>query len=174
MKNSDVIITTNRLILREFSADDAESFYLLNSDTDVMQYTGDLAFKSVQDSAEFISNYNSYRKSGFGRWTVLLKDTNESLGWCGLKLHPDKMVDLGYRFHKRHWNNGYATEAATACIQYGFDVLNIDEIVGRTAFANKSSIRVLEKIGMKFWKEAPCEGIEASVYYRINRPFIKK
>ena len=55
-----------------------------------MKFTGDKAFKSIEDSGRFILNYPSYKETGFGRWTVLLKQTGEIIGWCGLKLHPDK------------------------------------------------------------------------------------
>jgi RimJ/RimL family protein N-acetyltransferase len=162
------IINTPRLILREFDVSDAHSFYELNSDSLVMKYTGDLEFKSVDESRALIENYSAYRDSGYGRWTVIQKETGECLGWCGLKKHPDGMVDLGYRFHQRYWGNGYATEAAEACLAYGFKELGIEEVIGRTARENLASVRVLEKIGMEYWKDAPCEGIIDSVFYRIN------
>ncbi len=169
MTQKKTIITTNRLILREFDNSDAASFYELNNNVDVMRYTGDIAFESVEASRKFIETYDAYTNSGFGRWTVVLKETNQCLGWCGLKKHPDGMIDLGYRIHQDFWGMGYATEAAQACIVFGFKELGITEIVGRTARANTASIRVLEKIGMKYWKDAPCEGIIDSVFYRISK-----
>lgn len=165
----NLIITTNRLELREFAAEEAELMYELNSDPEVMKYTGDIPFESVEDALKLIVQYEQYDRYGFGRWSVYSRDTGDFLGWCGLKQHEDGMVDLGYRFFRRHWGNGYASEAARACIDYGFLELKLDEIVGRTAKANLASIRLLEKIGMTFWKSAPCEGIEDSVYYKIRR-----
>ncbi|MFT5822088.1 MAG: ribosomal-protein-alanine N-acetyltransferase [Crocinitomix sp.] len=169
MPINSVILTTSRLLLREFHEMDATSFYQLNKNIEVMRYTGDLVFESVAASRKFIDSYTAYADSGFGRWTVILKETNEFLGWCGLKKHPDGMVDLGYRFHQKHWGKGYATEAAQACISHGFKELGIKEIIGRTARLNLASVRVLEKIGMKYWKDAPCEGIIDSVFYRISK-----
>lgn len=169
MSMKHVLFTSKRLILREFHSEDASSFYDLNNDKVIMQYTGDLPFKSIEESQSFIESYSSYQDSGFGRWTVLLKESGECLGWCGLKKHQDGMVDLGYRLHQKYWGNGYATEAAEASLVYGFKELGIEEIIGRTAQANHASIRVLEKIGMKYWKNAPCEGINDSVFYRINK-----
>ena len=166
----NLIITTSRLELREFSAEEAQLMYELNSDSEVMKYTGDNAFASVDEALKLIVNYEQYDKFGFGRWSVYLRDGGEFIGWCGLKQHEDGMVDLGYRFFRKFWGKGFATEAARACIDYGFLELKIDEIVGRTAKANLASIRVLEKIGMTYWKDAPCEGIEESVFYKINRP----
>lgn len=163
------IIQTNRLFLREFSPEiDTEPFYNLNSDWEVMKYTGDVAFNSQEEAKTFLENYSDYDRNGYGRWTVCLKENNEVVGWCGLKKHDNGMVDLGYRFFKKNWGKGYATEASKACLEYGFNELQIEEIVGRTARENKGSIRVLEKVGMTFWKEDTCEGIEDSIYYRIE------
>jgi RimJ/RimL family protein N-acetyltransferase len=69
----------------------------------------------------------------------------EFLGWCGLKyLFETNEVDLGYRFMKKFWGKGYATEAALACIEYGFATLNLHQIVGRALPGNLASIKVLE------------------------------
>lgn len=163
-----MIVQTQRLLLREFEPADAETFYDLNLDPEVMRYTGDVAFASVEASRQFIHNYPAYRESGFGRWSVVLRKTGICIGWCGLKRHPGGMVDLGYRLARAQWNRGYATEASRACLDYGFTTLKLGEIVGRTARANLASIRVLEKIGMQFWKHAPCEGISDSVFYRVS------
>lgn len=100
--SSHPIIETNRLLLREFDPVDASSFYELNKDKLVMLYTGDLPFKSIEESRLLIKNYDAYNVSGYGRWTVIIKETGECLGWCGLKKYPDGMVDLGYRFHQRN------------------------------------------------------------------------
>jgi len=166
-RNNRIVLETERLLLREFLPLDADSFYFLNKDKDVMQYTGDRAFETIQESRVFIENYDAYQKTGMGRWTVVEKATGEIIGWCGLKKHSNEMIDLGYRFHKLYWNQGYATEASRACLDYGWNSLKLHCIIGRTAADNLASIRVLEKIGMTFWKKAPCEGIENSVYYRI-------
>lgn len=168
--NRATIIETERLFLSNFHAEDAEAFYRLNLDEDVMRYTGDRPFASIAESRSFIKNYNHYARYGYGRWTVILKSNNMTVGWCGLKNHPEEgYVDLGYRLLKSHWGKGIATEAAMACVDYGFGVIDLKSLVGRTAEENLGSIRVLEKIGMQFWKNAPCEGIEHSVYYKLNK-----
>lgn len=172
-ENSTFMLETERLILRAFAEEDAPSFFDLNNDSAVMQYTGDQPFKSLKETAEFIRHYNTHsRKDGFGRLSVLLKETHTCIGWCGLKRHDDGMVDLGYRLHQKYWNKGYATEASAACLDYGFSKLSCKTILGRTAKANAASIAVLKKIGMKFWKEAPCEGIPDSVFYIIRKETI--
>ena len=170
-KKSPYLIITPRLLLREFVSSDALSFYKLNKDKAVMRYTGDKPFKSVEESKKFILNYDAYVKTGMGRWTVILASEKSIIGWCGLKEHPEGFIDLGYRFHKKYWNKGYASEAAQACLDYGFQELSLSEIIGRTAIENKASIKVLEKIGMTFWKKEPCEGIANSVIYRIKNDY---
>jgi len=164
-----ILFSSSRLDFRQFSVNDAEEFYLLNSDPIVMKYTGDLPFASIDASKKFLEEYDPYSSTDFGRWTVLLKNTNTVLGWCGLKRLNDTEVDLGYRYHQKYWNEGFATEAAIKCIEQGFSRYHLDEIIGRTAIENKASIRVLQKAGMTFYKKAPCEGIEDSVYYKITR-----
>lgn len=103
-----LVAETDRLILREFSLEDAQSFYELNLDKEVMKYTADHVFKTVEESADLIRNYKEYENNGFGRWTVVLKQTHEILGWCGLKyIDSVQEVDLGYRLHRKYWNKGY-------------------------------------------------------------------
>lgn len=167
MNSAPFFLESKRLILREFHLDDAGTFYLLNNNKEVMRYTGDRPFKNIEDAQELIKTYPNYKRDGYGRWTVIEKSSNKIIGWCGLKNQPGEYVDLGYRFLQEFWGQGYATEAAQACIAYGFDALNLHEIVGRTAIENLASIRVLEKIGMHFWKKDECEGIKDSVYYQI-------
>lgn len=136
---------------------------------EVMKYTGDTSFESIEDSRKFLSKYDPYSKTGFGRWTIYLKGTIQPIGWCGLKKLDDGTVDLGYRLAQQFWGNGYATEASLKSIEIGFSKYNLKEIIGRTAIDNKASINVLEKVGMHFWKKAACEGIENSIYYKIMK-----
>jgi len=163
-----IIFETDRLIIRELSTSDAENFYKLNSDPEVIQFTGDAPFSSVDEAKGFLENYNEYAEYGYGRWAVLSKADNEFLGWCGLKYNEEQMVDLGFRFFKKYWGNGFATEAAKACLDYGFSKLLLETIIGRALIENKASIKVLEKIGMEFWKETICHGNNKCVYYRIK------
>lgn len=163
------IIETNRLILHEFRVSDAKDFFRLNSDPDVLQHTGDSPFGSVSEASLFLKNYNDYKKNGFGRWAVTCKESNKYLGWCGLKLNEENFVDLGFRFFKNEWGKGYATESAKASLAYGFNQLNINEIIGRASSDNKASVKVLEKLQMKFWKHDNCKGIRNLRYYKLTK-----
>lgn len=161
-----VILETPRLLLRKTVIEDAPFFFELNADPLVTKYTGDGAFKDLQE-AENIVKYviGQYDKYGYGRWIVIEKETGNTLGWCGLKYHDDTdETDLGYRFMQKHWGKGYATEASLACIDYGFKVLKLDRIIGRAMKENKNSINVLKKTGMAFHKEELCHEHDAFVY----------
>jgi len=133
-----------------------------------MRYTGNVSFESVADARQFLSTYKDYEKNGYGRLAVIDKETNSFLGWCGLKYHEEGFTDIGFRFFKKYWGQGYATESAEAVIEYGFYSLNLEEIIGRSSQDNIASIKVLEKIGMQYWKNDVCEGIPNSVYYKIS------
>lgn len=160
-----IVLTTERLILREFELTDAEAMFNLNRDEEVLRYTVDKQFESIEDANNFFKNYPDYEKNGFGRWALVTKGDKEVIGWCGLKKHEDNTVDIGYRIFKNQWNKGYATEASIACLEYGFQVFELDEIIANAATENKASIRVMEKIGMEFQQNMACEGIEDAVRY---------
>lgn len=162
-------LETDRLLMREFLAEDAEDMYHLNNDPEVMQYTGDIAFANSQEALDLITKYDQYRKYQLGRLTIIRKIDGAFLGWCGLKFLQDtKEVDLGYRFKKQFWGKGYATEACYANLQYGFSFPHINVIIGRTRIDNTPSIRVLEKMGMKFQREFLWEGMP-SLYYQVTK-----
>lgn len=166
---SPYVIETKRLLLRKFQAKDAASLYLLNSDPEVLRYTGDQPFVDEGEALEFIQNYSAYQDQKVGRWAVLAKIDQRFLGWAGLKLHSDGMIDIGFRFLRKEWGQGFATEAAKACLQYGFQELHLTEVLGRVLPNNKASIHILKKLGMQFWKEGRCDGWEGANYYRINK-----
>jgi RimJ/RimL family protein N-acetyltransferase len=165
-----MILETTRLYLREHTADDALNAYNLNLDPEVVKYTGDVSFTSVEEAQNFLLNYDHYRKYGFGRWAVILKQTNDYLGWCGLKYTPDlDEFDIGFRLMKMHWNQGYATEAAKACLEIGFNKFNMKAIVGRAMKKNLASIKVLQKLGLTFIEER-IKHNEIELIYKIEKP----
>lgn len=165
-----MILETARLILREMTPQDAEQAYLLNLDPEVIQYTGDIAFESISEAGQFLENYDHYRKYSFGRWAVIRKADGAFLGWCGLKYTASLAeYDIGYRFFKKYWNSGYASEAAQACLKLGFEKYGMPVIVGRVMKVNKASIRVLEKIGLKLDRSDRFEDTDWLIY-KMNQP----
>ncbi len=153
---SDILFETPRLSFRRVTMGDAPAIFQLNRNYEVIRYTGNLPFSNIKQATEVIQKniWKQYRENDYGRWAVLLKSTNEFIGWCGLKYRPDRdAVDIGYRFTQAHWGKGIATEAAQKCLEIGFKQYQLDCIIGCAFAANKPSIRVLEKIGMTFKKE---------------------
>ncbi len=142
--------TTERLTMRAMTPDDAEAFYLLNSNADVMRFTHEPLCASVDDAREAIAAYPDFDRYGYGRWGCFLNTGGPMIGFCGLKYLPEfDAVDIGYRLLPKHWGRGLATEAALATIAFGFDTLKLDRIIALTIAENTGSIRVLEKIGMR-------------------------
>ena len=169
------ILSTERLILRKFTPQDAQDFYNLNNDPEVLKFTGDLPFSSVTEAKVFLKNYDAYEKYGIGRWAVILKSKLEFIGFCGLKYHPDKdIVEIGYRLFKSFWGQGFATEAAKASIQYGFEKLGYKKIVAHVHQKNIVSQRVLEKIGMTKQQDILYDDQPAILYTIDNNNFFKK
>jgi RimJ/RimL family protein N-acetyltransferase len=109
------ILETERCRLREMREEDGPILYRLNSDPEVIRYTGDPPFESEAAAIEFIRNYEAYKKYGMGRWLAERKEDGEILGWCGLKYLPgENQVDLGYRFFRKYWGfNNYIVHKST-------------------------------------------------------------
>ena len=156
MKN--IILSTPRLYLREFTIGDAQLLIDLNSTIDVTRYTGDGPVKDLEEAKRILTEiiFPQY-KNKIGRWAVHLKDTDEFIGWCGLKYIADNNeVDLGYRFFKQHWGKGYATESAKAVLDYGINTMHLKNIVAQAAKANTASLNVIKKLGFVYLKEEMC------------------
>ena len=148
---SEFVRQTARLKLRRFQTEDAAALFRLNSDPEVMRYTGDRPFTDPSAARHFIAHYDHYERNGFGRWAVLDRSSDEFMGFCGLRRqHEDGPVDLAFRFFRRYWASGYATEAARACLETGFEDYQEREIIGRAVRENLPSISVLQKLGMSY------------------------
>ena len=129
----NIVIETERLVLRTFTKDDERLIYELNIDPEVTLYTGD-PVSDIDHAKEVLqkSILPQYTLYNHGRWAVHVKPDLAFIGWCGLKARPERNeTDLGYRFMKSAWGKGFATEAAFACLKYGFEKLNLPRIVGR-------------------------------------------
>ena len=166
----NVVIETERLLLRTFTEDDAPLIYDLNLDPEVTRYTLD-PMVSIDQAKEVLLNtiLPQYALYNHGRWAVHVKPDLEFIGWCGLKTRPEmNEIDLGYRFIKTAWGKGYATESAYASLKYAFEKLEHDRIVGRALPPNIASLRVLEKIGMSYVGEEVIEGLLHKTYEAYN------
>lgn len=164
------LLETERLYLREFILEDAIHLFEMNNDPEVLKHTGDSSFTTLSEARQFIKNYDSYKRTGIGRYAVIHKKTNDFLGWCGLKYHPEKrVIDLGFRFYKKYWKQGYATESSIATINYAFSELKLPFLVAHAHVENSNSQNVLGKC--KFYLESKNTYDQQPTYfYRLENP----
>ncbi len=148
-------LETERLILRALTIDDAAFILELLNDPSYLHNIGDRKVRTLDGAKAYIKKgpLSSYTENGFGLRLVELKETHEPIGICGL-IKRDTLddVDIGYAILPKFWSKGYATESATAVRAFARNVLGLKRIVGITDPENTGSIRVLEKLGMRFEK----------------------
>jgi len=148
-----IVITTARLILREFELTDADFILrLLNSDGWI-EFIGDRNVRSVKDAENYIAEkyLPAYSTAGPAMFLVELKSTGESIGMCGLIQRPDlDHADIGYAFLPEFGGQGYAYEAAEATLYYAKNDLKMGDLLAIVTPANLSSIRLLEKLDFMY------------------------
>jgi RimJ/RimL family protein N-acetyltransferase len=159
------LLSTARQILRHLEPGDAEMMFALNGDPEVMRYLPDAGYASVEAAREFLVQYQDvYKTDGFARWAAVEKASGECVGWCGLRKIEGGEIDLGYRYLRSAWGRGLATEAAEACVAYGFETLGLERIVARAELGNVGSNRVLEKVGLRFQRNETAWGREVALW----------
>ncbi|WP_129021882.1 GNAT family N-acetyltransferase [Edaphocola flava] len=153
----DILLETERLLLREIMEADATDLFEMDSDPDVHRYIYNQPLKQIEEQYKMIDMLQQqYRDYGIARWAVVDKLNGECLGWAGLKFFPEPFnghqhfYELGYRFKQKHWGKGYATEAGKAIVDYGFTQLNTDNLYAMTDVDNAASQHVLGKLGFRF------------------------
>ncbi len=149
------VLETERLSLRQLTNDDSLFILELLNEPSFIQNIGDRNVRTIEDARAYILNgpVTSYEKNGFGLYLVVLKETNDSIGMCGLiKRDGLEDVDIGYALLPKFWSKGYAVEAARAVKEYAKDVIGLKRLVAIVDPANEGSVRVLEKIGLRYEK----------------------
>jgi len=150
-----MITETQRLKIRELTVNDAAFVLRLTNEPSFMANIGDKGIRNLDDAKEFIlkGSWTNQKKPGYGQFLVQLKENNAAAGICGL-LYRDTLdvTDIGFAFLPDYWGCGYAIESAKALMEYAHTKLGVDTIVGLTIKENVPSIKVLEKLGMKFKK----------------------
>ena len=143
------ILETERLILRAWTLEDAHALFEICWDSEVMLHIGNRKpYESVDDAVNFLNWAVPYQnENGYCRWAVIEKSSGKIVGSCGFLRQKGDDKDLGYLFAREVWGKGLATEAAGACLQYGFEKLNFTKIIALTDVDHFVSQRVLEKIG---------------------------
>jgi RimJ/RimL family protein N-acetyltransferase len=160
-----VLIETERLILRELEYTDDKDLFEMDSDPEVHLFIENNPVKSIDEITKVIEMLKKqYKENGIARWAVIDKFTNECIGWSGLKYFTQPLnkhnnfYELGYRFKKKHWGKGFATESSIAILDYGFANLNVDKIFAITDPENAKSKKVLSKLGFEFQETFDYEG----------------
>lgn len=145
-----MILETERLYLRKLNQDDFESLCKILQDEETM-YAYEGAFSDAEAHEWLDRQLARYEKWGFGLWAVVLKESGELIGQCGLTMQPWKeqeVLEIGYLFRREYWHKGYATEATRACKKYAFETLGADEVCSIIRDTNIASQKVAVRNGM--------------------------
>lgn len=176
----DIIVATERLVLRRFTGDDSDLLVELDGDPEVMRYTtgGAITPRIRVETALLPAMLRDYdRYPGFGAFATHTKADGEFIGWCMLLPRiddPPGQAELGYRLRQPAWGKGYAVEGSRALIDYGFTELGLKRVFAETMAVNTRSRRVMEKLGMRYEYTylppyAPIEGSEhGEVRYSVD------
>tara|TARA_R110002074_G_scaffold106686_1_gene230587 strand:+ start:538 stop:1092 length:555 start_codon:yes stop_codon:yes gene_type:complete len=180
-----VTLKTDRLILRPWRNDDFDGFAAMSADPKVMQYLLPNTTREKSD-AEAAKLKAYIEANGFGFWALEIPGIDPFIGFTGLIRVGSDMpfapaVEVGWRLMRAHWGKGYASEAARAALAFGFDTLDLDEIVSLTVPANKRSQAVMQRIGMTRDKAddfehprlADGDALKSHVLYRKARKTIR-
>jgi [ribosomal protein S5]-alanine N-acetyltransferase len=148
-----IILETERLVLRKLSPNDAGFILELLNEPSFIKNIGDKGVRTWAGAEQYLLDgpMASYDRFGFGLYKVELKGSSIPIGICGLlKRESLSHVDVGFAFLPKFWARGYAVESASAVLKHGRSALGIGRIVAITAPDNQASIKVLEKIGLRF------------------------
>jgi RimJ/RimL family protein N-acetyltransferase len=161
-------LETERLRLRPAKEEDLETWLAISRDAE-QEWWGE-PHSTIDDARENLDKHlRSQERHGFSLWPVELRRTGEVIGLTGLQhLAGGAEIEVGYRFLRHHWGEGYATEAARAAIGFAFDELGLDRIVGVTLPTNERSRHVLEKCGLSLVGVTHVYG-RAHVKYALSR-----
>ena len=158
----NVELETERLLLRRFTPEDLDALARIAADPEVMRYIGSgRPMSRAETETALLSIIEGCERRGYGRWALIHKPGGELIGYCGLTLLDETVgVELAYLLDRAYWRNGLAAEAVAACLRHGFERLRLEKISAITHSGNAASIRLLEKVGLKF--------VRALRYYDID------
>lgn len=160
--SNDCVASTERLILRHFHILDADVLSQVFGDPEVMRFGDGVQTKEWIEQWLRACLERYYRTWGFGPYAVVKKAGHDVIGYCGLFYFPDingqPEVEIGYRLARAAWGKGYATEAVSAVRDFAFKTLTLKRLIAIIDPDNTASIRVAQKIGMRYEQEVMLEG----------------
>jgi [ribosomal protein S5]-alanine N-acetyltransferase len=169
MQSPRVIRQTDRLLLREFTMDDLEPLAAMHLDPEVTRFIGMRTPEQTRTNLqEWIAGYSAI---GFAKWAVVLRETGELIGRCGMTVEEYEGIsepELGWTFARVHWGHGYATEAAAAAMKHWFDGLHFRRIISLIDPQNSASERVALRIGMALERQVDWKGKPANLYAKAK------
>lgn len=174
----NLILETERLLLRPFEKSDAEALFEMDKNPNVHQYLWQKPVETIDEVYAYIEMVQKqYVERGIGRFSTILKETGELIGWTGIKFvneQPENgninFYDYGYRLNEKFWNKGYASEATKAWLDYGFNEMKIEKMNAYTHAENGASNHILEKHGMKFMEDYLDEDGIKWKWWQMNNP----
>lgn len=166
-----MLLTTQRLLIRDFTLEDSQALIPILCDKEVMQYSSNGPIASEQILLWLEDKMAQYERLGFSVWAVILKEENKLIGFCGVKpieIDGRTEIELLYRFAKAYWNHGYAFEAILACKDYAFNTLAINNIIAIVDPKNERSINIINKLQMAYEKDSVYNKFAIRIY-RLNK-----
>ena len=172
-RTQHVILETNRLRFATWIKEDWKEFQKIATDPLVVRYLGTGEPWPDERIQEFVARQmENWERHGICLWKLLPKDDDTLIGICGLQHLPEGPdVEIGWWLAPSYWGQGLATEAARHALAYGFEVCNLERIVAIAQAANRDSLRVMERIGMRFEREAVHKGIRVLLYAILREQF---
>ena len=169
-------LETERLILRKYTLDDLDAFAALVADPEVMRFSLSGPMKEKEQAKQYFQKriLDHYRHNGYGLYAVIHKADTCLIGTIGLitqNIDGQEWTELGYRLHPKYWGKGLATEAGLALMHYASATLGIDELISIIDPQNTRSLKVAERLGMRFWKDAVFHTIPVHVYIKTSSRF---
>lgn len=166
---------TNRLLLRMFTLDDLDDLAKIFEKPSVMKYLGLDCQPLSREETEIAlaSIIKNWELNNFGRWAVISKEGGDLIGCAGFRSY-EGLAELFYLLDEPFWGKGLATEIAETCLQFGFHDRNFNKIVAFIRPQNSASLRVLEKIGMRFVQEITIFGVFAVQYEILRENYLRQ
>ena len=166
-----MIMESERLIFRQYTMEDFDALYAILSDEETMRH-----YPKPYDEAGtkrwLTWSLDNYEKYGFGLWALVLKETGEFIGDCGLTLQNidgEQLPEIGYHIHKKHWRKGYGSEAAKRVRDWAFEQTEYDRLYSYMTVSNVPSYSTAASAGLKRIKEYTDEQGERLYVYAITR-----